>query len=329
MTEGSRARLNNFDLLRFLLAGTVVLFHAAVLSGSGPLRAALRFANGHYAVLGFFAISGYVVSLSWQRLQSAPEFFQRRARRVLPGYLAVVLFCWAAGGAVSTLPLLDYWTNGETWRYLLANLSFLQFLAPTLPGVFQSNPVMAAVNGSLWSIRAELFCYLLMPLLAVWWRPAGLLACCLVTALWLVQWEAKPLWVTQTKIGIVDPIACFAVGVLMTRAKARRLACWGCAGAIVLAFSSTFSPLTLLEPMAVAAIVLAAAVSLPFLGNWPMLGNLSYGMYLWHFPLIQWLGGAGWASRSPWLFLAATIGGTLALAMLSWHLVEKRFLART
>ena len=167
MTEASRARLNNFDLLRFVLAGTVLLFHAAVLSGSEPLRAALSFANGHYAVLGFFAISGYVVSLSWQRIHAVPEFFLRRARRVLPGYLAVVLFCWCAGCAVSRLPLLDYWASGETWRYLLANLSFLQFLAPTLPGVFQSNPVMAAVNGSLWSIRAEIFCYLLMPLLAV------------------------------------------------------------------------------------------------------------------------------------------------------------------
>ncbi len=329
MTEGSRARLNNFDLLRFTLAGTVVLFHAAVLSGSGPLRGALRFANGHYAVLGFFAISGYVVSLSWQRIQSAPEFFQRRARRVLPGYLAVVLFCWVAGCAVSRLPLLDYWTSGETWRYLLANLSFLQFLAPTLPGVFQSNPVMAAVNGSLWSIRAEIFCYLLMPLLAVWWRPAGLMLCCLAAALWLTHWEAKPLWLTQTKIGVVDPIASFAVGMLMTQAKARRVAWWGGAGIVVLASLPSFPSLSLLEPLAVAAAVLAAALSLPYLGHWPALGNLSYGMYLWHFPLIQWLCIGGWASRSPWLFLTAVIAGTVALAAVSWHLVEKRFLART
>jgi peptidoglycan/LPS O-acetylase OafA/YrhL len=328
MTEDPRERLNNFDLLRFLLAGTVVLFHVGVLSGSEPLRTALWFANGRYAVLGFFAISGYVVSLSWRRAGSVLVYFRRRARRVLPGYLAVVLFCWVVGAAVSRLPLLDYWGHPQTWRHLLANLTLLQFLAPALPGVFVGNPFTSAVNGSLWSIRAEIFCYALVPLLAARWRSVGLAVSGVAITMWLAQWQALPTWVNEVKIGLIEPIECFAVGAVFAQGLVRRAAGLGIAGALLAIFLNRLPSFAPLEPIAVAAAVLAFALALPYLGRWSALGNLSYGMYLWHFPLLQWLSSGDWAARSPWLFLAAAIVIILVFAALSWHLAEKRFLVR-
>jgi peptidoglycan/LPS O-acetylase OafA/YrhL len=313
---------NNIDLLRFVLAAIVVLFHVGVLSGSQPLRAAFYWADGQRAVLGFFAISGYAVSLSWMRLD-AREYFQHRARRLLPGYFAVVLGCWLAGAAPSSLPAAQYWRSTETWRYLAANLTCTQFLGPSLPGVFSGNPLTNAVNGSLWSIRAELFCYLILPFIAgVRWRAAALIALCVGASIWEPSFLDRELWATLGR-GVFHPVTSFALGALVAQAKRLHVGLLGIAGALVLSFE--FSSRWVLEPLAVAAVVLALAVAIPALGRWAALGNLSYGMYLWHFPVIQAL---CTRIKSPWMFFSAVVVATLGVAMLSWNGIEKWFLIR-
>jgi peptidoglycan/LPS O-acetylase OafA/YrhL len=317
-----RTPRNNIDLLRFILAAMVVLFHVGVLSGSQPLRAAFHWADGQRAVLGFFAISGYAVSLSWLRLD-VREYSLHRARRLLPGYFAVVLCCWLAGAALTSLPAAQYWRSAETWRYLAANLTFTQFFGPSLPGVFAANPVTSAVNGSLWSIRTEVFCYLILPLIAgVRWRAAALIALCVGASVWQPSFLDRELWATLGR-GLFHPVTSFALGALAAQAKRLHVGLLGVAGALILSFQ--FSSRWVLEPLAVAAVVLALALAIPALGRWSALGNLSYGMYLWHFPVIQVL---CTRIKSPWMFFLAAVATTLGLAVLSWNVAEKHFLRR-
>jgi len=79
-------------------------------------------------------------------------------------------------------------------------------------------------------------------------------------------------------------------------------------------------------PVAISATVLAVVLSLPYLGDWNLPGNLSYGMYLWHFPLIQFVLGAGWLTGLPGALAALCIALTMIAASLSWFGVERRFL---
>jgi peptidoglycan/LPS O-acetylase OafA/YrhL len=312
-----RTQRNNIDLLRFLLAAMVVAFHVRVLSGLEP-----GWADGQRAVLGFFAISGYAVSLSWLRLD-AGEYFSHRARRLLPGYFAVVACCWLAGAAFSSLPASEYWRSGETWRYLAANLTFTQFFGPTLPGVFTANPGGNAVNGSLWSIRTEIFCYLIVPLLAgVRWRAAALIGLCIGASMWEPSFVDHQMWATLRR-GLFHPMTSFGLGAFAARERRVWVGALGIAGVAVL--SVQFSWRWVLEPLAVAAVVLAVAVAIPAVGRWTAFGNLSYGMYLWHFPVIQVL---CVRVRSRWAFFAAAAVCTTGLAAASWNLVEKRFLKR-
>ncbi len=317
---------NNFDLLRFALAANVVLFHLYVLSGLETLAPLRAIANGAYAVLGFFAISGYLVSLSWRRCESWRDYASRRARRLLPGYLAVVLFWVVAGGAIGSLPPSEYFAAPGTWKNLAANLIFLQPLAPTLPGLFTANPALTAVNGSLWSIRSEILCYFLLPL-AVRFRPA--LAAAVISGVAALLFQQHE----QLRVGIAQPVEAFFLGACVAASPFLRR--WlGLAGAVsaALLLSMHFIPIPgehALMPFAISFCALAAGLSFPYLGQASRFGDFSYGLYLWHFPLIQTLLlNRTWVAASPWLFAAGASAAALAFAAASWFLVERRFLRR-
>ena len=159
-------RENNFDLLRLGLAWTVVLVHAADLSLAPPRAFLGRWLNPQVPVEGFFAISGCLIVASWDRSSSVSGYFRRRAQRILPGYWLALLYTVVLGAAVSTLPLARFLASPATWKYIAADLTFLTFLQPDLPGVFAHND-LSAVNGALWTIKVEVMFYLVVPIL-VW-----------------------------------------------------------------------------------------------------------------------------------------------------------------
>jgi peptidoglycan/LPS O-acetylase OafA/YrhL len=66
-----------------------------------------------------------------------------------------------------------------------------------------------------------------------------------------------------------------------------------------------------------------------YLGNFSKYGDFSYGTYIVHFPLIQAMIALGLAKLSPAIFLPAALSCVLVTAFLLWHLVEKRFLAKS
>jgi peptidoglycan/LPS O-acetylase OafA/YrhL len=79
-------RDNNFDIVRLLLAETVVLFHAHHLSAQPALKILPKMFSGGLAVEGFFAISGFLIFSSYERATSLGDYSMKRAARILPGY---------------------------------------------------------------------------------------------------------------------------------------------------------------------------------------------------------------------------------------------------
>jgi peptidoglycan/LPS O-acetylase OafA/YrhL len=99
------------------------------------------------------------------------------------------------------------------------------------------------------------------------------------------------------------------------------------AAALVLAVNTIF-PLPLLEPLALATVVVFFALFL-YVGNFAKYGDFSYGVYIIHFPVIQLLVQGDWLRDRPGWFLATLILLTGMGALAMWHLVEKRFLLRS
>lgn len=336
MHDSPRLHRNNFDLLRLLFAATVALVHASQLSGFAalaPIGAALSSA---VAVKAFFVVSGFLIFMSFERSTSLRSYAQKRVRRIYPAYFTVVVACAVGLFAVSSKTAAEYF-GGDWWRYLVANLAFLNFVQPTLPGVFEGN-AMAAVNGALWTLKIEAMFYVSVPLFVFLMRRRRVLPVLALTyfasAIYALLLDRIA---QQSGAGIYAELARQLPGQLsyfMAGAffyyflpSFEKYAGYFLAAGAALLIADQQMPLPLIEPFALASVVVFFGLFV-YMGNFGRYGDFSYGVYIVHFPIIQLLLQSGSFAERPWSFLALVIVGTGLAAVLMWHLVEKRFLLR-
>lgn len=326
---------NRFDALRLLFAGAVAIYHLALLGGLTPDPALLA-RGAELGVQGFFIISGALVWRSLERSRNVVRYAEKRARRILPAYLVVIAIPTLAGLALSAANAGGF---AHVLRYAAANLVFLNFLEPTLPHLFEQNP-RAEVNGALWTIKVEVMFYAALPLLAWGFAKAGARGRWIALAILYVMgeaWRAGLEWRAAEAAGLYRQLsyqlpgqmAFFASGIALAWkwdwAK-RNTAPLALAGAA--AFLLSFVPL--LEPLraaGLAALVAAAAFAPGPQTNAARWGDLSYGVYITHFPIIQTLVAAGLFAR-PFVGAALAIAVTIAAALAMWRWVEAPFLLK-
>lgn len=154
---------NNLDCLRLILASIVVLFHVSALTNLPAFSYFGKYCSPHFAVRSFFVISGLLIYRSYSRSSSGASYLEKRFRRIYPAYFITIVLSAIALCPLSLTAPAQYFGVGF-WKYLGANLVFLNFLVPTLPGVFCSNSV-TAVNGALWALKIEVVFYLSVPVL--------------------------------------------------------------------------------------------------------------------------------------------------------------------
>lgn len=334
----TNVRANNFDLLRFALAGIVVLFHVHVLSRSESLAFLSRFLSPDIAVKGFFVVSGYLILRSWDGSKGLTDYASKRIRRVYPGYAAVVLGCALLGTLVSALPAGQYF-SWQWLRYITANLLFLNFLAPTLPGVFVQNPE-ATVNGALWTLKIEVMFYAIVPLLAWLIRRYGAVTITVTIYVLSVAYSLTMLHLAETSgrsiLSILahqlpGQLSFFMSGALLYYKEPSIRRWLPVAAPASVALLALHHPLidATLRPFLLGITVIYFAIGFPYLGNFGRFGDFSYGIYIIHFPVLQWLVSQGWFGVAPLGTLLVACAVILALAIVSWHLVERPFLLRS
>ncbi|MCO5147482.1 MAG: acyltransferase [Aquamicrobium sp.] len=328
---------NNFDLVRLVAAASVIVSHSFLIAGgplsAEPLSGVSSFTLGQHAVSVFFILSGLLVAASLERNPEPVAFLGGRVLRVFPGLVACVLVTdMVVGPMVSRLDPLAYFTSPQTWRYLFVTLSLFTGYG-TLPGVFEQLPAAGQVNVSLWTLKYEMLCYLLLALLAalgLWRRPRLMwLGFAVLVGMQLFRLTK----VSVPEFGVVDQVLrlaiCFFIGAGAYRLRhSLRLSVPGVLVAI-LAFLAAWR--TTLEPLAsyfaLGYLVLCfAALPLGPLRRLCARGDLSYGLYIYGWPVGQTLLLCA-PSLGPVELAAASILLAAPLAALSWALVEKPALA--
>jgi peptidoglycan/LPS O-acetylase OafA/YrhL len=331
-------RNNNFDLLRLVLAFSVCLAHLGEVTNIQAFYPLRLFFNSGLAVDCFFVVSGFLIFRSYHRSSGLFSYFNKRVRRIYPAYVTVVLL------AAFLLPLLASPTtellfSAEWFRYLFSNLAFLNFLQPALSGVFSGNPLQV-INPPLWTIKIEVMFYLSVPLIffLLQNRKQWLILCLLYGAsigysfffLHLHHSSGLDLYLRLEK-QLPGQLAFFLGG-----------------GGIYLYFSFfrkhywklllpsllflgikgfTFAPA--LYPLTLAIAVISFALCFPYLGNWGKYGDISYGVYVYHFPIIQLFTAFDLFRDHPWTTFTLLILTILLTSACSYHLIERPFLRKS
>ena len=306
--QASAYRYLNMDWVRYVLAAAVVVAHYSILTGQHfifPISSAS-------AVGIFFGLSGFLVYASYERAASLRQYIANRARRILPPYVFIVVGCAIGLAFVSKLSPGQYFTDIAFWKYLASNLAFLNFLQPNLLGVFEHS-VTSAVNGSLWTLKVEWMLYLSIPLFCYVVRRfrwafdyviAGIFLCSVIyRQVMLMQYEATGNELYRIlSYQFAGQMVYFYTGVLVFRhldwVSTHR---WQLFLLCIVALASAewmendllanpwLSMLyNLVQPFAAVCVALIISVSRPFFGTAVQrLGNCSYEIYLFHFPVIQ------------------------------------------
>ncbi|MEU8216291.1 acyltransferase [Micromonospora taraxaci] len=361
LAEAYRGRANSFGALRLAFALAVVLSHAAALGFGRPLVHQVDL--GDMAVAGFFTISGFLIVRSARR-SSVPRFLWHRALRIWPGLWICLLF---TGLVVAPLLYLDrHGTLDGLWRSPGGVLDYLrqnwwgglrQFgIADLLQG---DTPYWRwqggnTINGSLWTLAYEMFCYLVVAVLAALTvlrrQLRWLVLLAAIAVLGVICWnyflhgtdgqglsDGQGIWARGT-IGPLPLLGglqktdllwfgfMFLLGGVAELYSDRlpindllgmlALVAFGCASIS----GHFFGP----GLVAYAYVILWLAVRLPkALHRVGDRNDYSYGIYIYSFVVQQVMATLGVQAIGLTGFFLVSAVVSLGLAMLSWHLVEK------
>lgn len=327
------ARANNFDAVRLIAAIAVVFSHAFLIGEGTDRNEPLVVLSGNQCILGlpavfvFFTISGFLVTQSFLATPSSARFVLKRILRIFPGLVVSILVCaLVLGPLVTSLPLADYFRDRRLLDFLARNLA-LELGDPALPGVkFSDYQAGAVVNGSLWTLRYEVMMYALVLVLG-WLR---LLRLPVALGLLVLGGFAIGFERDLDPLGDLGEFAWmlgfFAAGMALYFLQASALMRWEVALAAGPGLAVATSLHVLILSFAALGGFLAIYLALkhtPALDVLSRYGDLSYGVYIYGWPVAQGVVYALGGAAPWWQVFLYSLGISLALAWLSWHGVEK------
>jgi peptidoglycan/LPS O-acetylase OafA/YrhL len=302
---------NNFDGLRLLLAFVVILGH----------QDHRRQWAADAAVLAFFVLSGLLISRSWFADPNVWRFVQRRFLRIWPALALVVLVCSAAIYVFASGPWAQMEQLASVFylRNLWLNIFDWSFFPWRPPGM----------NGSVWTLPFEVDLYAALALIGLMGRRAFFVVALLV---WVAAFFSVATVGSPTSVGSAWSL--YFAGFFFGGALLGRWSKWLRPSVVLLAVGVGAALLACGWGVAGRLILIPAATVGIGMRSWPVLqslskfGDLSYGTYLWGWPVQQvtrlWLP----ADTGVWLQLLVVVPQVLILALISWHVVEKTALRR-
>jgi peptidoglycan/LPS O-acetylase OafA/YrhL len=327
---------NNFNLIRLAAAILVILSHCYGFGHKDPLQ---RLTNNlirgsDIAMPAFFFLSGLLVTQSLDHSPSGINFLWRRFLRIYPAALLFVLLtALVMGPLVTTLPLQAYFSDPLFRQYWQISLLFSVY--HNLPGVFSNSTRLGSlINVSLSSLPVEIKLYFLLFLLGLFRNKRLLLVASLAGVTFLalgIVFYTPFNTLLKSWLGpsfVLQPYTSFAIyfftGVLAYHYRQKIVVYhyWG-----PLLPVAWLAATQLPYPDIASLILLPASVLFVGLNATRLLSritprpDLSYGFYIWGFPLQQVIVNILGLKNDGLTFLLDLLF-VLPLALLSWYAVE-------
>lgn len=324
---------NGFDTIRLIAASLVLISHSVpIVTGSND-QEPLHWLSRGQATLGmmsvgaFFTVSGLLIARSYDSSRSLLSFVQKRVLRIMPALFVVCLILTLVYGPIfTTAPLQVYYM--ESWRFL-SNVVFLPN-DYTLPGVFKNRP-LHAVNGSLWTLKFEIACYIGVAAALAMSR----LRLKIVFLAWIISFPvAAYLFDGRVLEGAAFYVAqashlfrFFGAGALLyllrEHVPLRPDIAWGC---FALVLFGLFTPF-FVEIAAVFGsycLVVFAYLAPSHFKRLTAKGDISYGVYVYAWPIQQIFAPLSYGVPAGWVLnCALSLPCTLLAGLGSWLWVEK------
>ncbi len=334
-TRDLNSRNNSLNLIRLLLAWSVLLSHASIITGTGDGIVWEDENLGGWAVIGFFTISGFLISGSRFRADGA-KFLFHRIVRIFPGYilsLFAVAFLFAPIAQIAETGGLDnfFGTSNTPLNYIWGN-SLLKVNDYSVAQTIAKVPYPHVWNGSLWSLYYEFWCYIIIGVFLSWsttrlktW-PTLLIFALSVAIQANIAHIAPYFGNNPDVVLLVRMLPYFLGGTVIYVCHRRIIYRWYIALPLLIAavLAIHFLPgfgKQLAAPL-VAYIVLWLGLVLPS-PRFVQVHDLSYGMYIFAFPISQLMVVFGLHRQGFLLYLAVVTLLTVTMAAASWFGIER------
>ena len=333
LSECSKGRENNLNLIRLTAAVMVIFCHAFPISlgasHADPMYSFLtrgQLSFGNLAVCIFFFFGGFLIMGSCERSHSGKNFYKKRIKRLFPSLAVVVLIsAFIMGPVLTKNNVLEYFTNVDVYKYLL---NAVLIPVHNLPGVFMKNVHNPTVNGPLWTLPVEFICYIIC--FAMYRMNLTDEKKLKYSILFFILGYAA-MYLLLARIPLLQealrPMGMFYVGMVyyVYRDRIELNGKILSIMIILLCFSAYFKfmefTILIALPYILAYIGFAIKKNYHFLDGKP---DISYQMYLIAWPIQQILCQCSGGSMNPWINAACTIPICVAGAAVLYECVDKR-----
>jgi peptidoglycan/LPS O-acetylase OafA/YrhL len=329
-------RNNGIGFLRFFFAAVVIWSHGATIGGYASLEPLARLIHGaatagSLAVGAFFVLSGFLITRSYECVGSPGRFVWHRFLRIFPGFwlcLLVTAFLLAPAAFFHQHATLRGYFDGSDspWSYVGRNF-FLQINQQVIGTILTHSPSTSFLNASLWTLTYEFLCYLIVAIIGfagvlkgrpvyvavaaaalytvytiAIFRGAGAILITWVLVLFIYFFAGSFAYLFRDRLPMSPWIAMASVGMLT--------------------WSAPMYAYAAIIPPCLAYLVLFAAMKLP-IRSFDKHVDLSYGIYIYAYPVQQVLIIYGLHRLGFPLYVAVTLAIVLGLAAASWFAVEQ------
>lgn len=331
-------RSNNFDALRLIGALVVMFAHAfALMARPEEIPIVLGYPLQTIGVIIFFAISGYLITASFDRNRNPVTYLLARSLRIFPALIVVVLLtAFVLGPLVTVMPREAFLSEQGTWNYVTNNIRLYANFG--LPGVWGDLPYPAAVNGSLWTLFVEFLCYLAAPLLFAFprlLRPFAAIAAAFLAIHWAEADPVESPLFYMVRLRDAAGLWIFFAGGAFIRFALQNWSWFRLRTDVAVAMVAAQTVIAWCWPdwaletgwltLSYAVLTIGLART-PYVARTARFGDFSYGLYLYAFP-VQQLVIDQWGVRGTAVNFVTVLAITSVFAVLSWHLIERPALA--